>query len=460
MGEFLKSKLILEDFIIKKITHDIFILFKKNSAFWMTINSSGLKIFDLISKGFQKEEIVEMMVDIYHVPAEYIERDYDRFVELMRNKLDRADHISQIEKESKMKINGKTITIHITNRCNLSCPYCYKDANTNLCELSQEEILKIVAESYELGFKDFTFSGGEPTIRTDLFEILNEVKEKYSDCNFNLITNGTVELKDEYIDILTRTLSAIQISIDSSKEEENAKTRGIGNVEKVKKFATNLAKRNYKNFYFACVPYTKSMDASVEDNTVPLLMRLSAYLGGKGLYINMLKPNGRMNLEGYSNYNIDDFWEIVDKTIEEQEQLYNIGYRELSLFAAGDFANILVEHKHKAGCGAGVAELSIDNDGNVYPCPSLMLPEFLLGNIRELSMRKIYEIAYDMFKDITVDHIEECKECPARYICGGGCRAMAYLLKGDIKAANPHCEQAKKRMDLWMKLSMRLDKTV
>ena len=128
----------------------------------------------------------------------------------------------------------------------------------------------------------------------------------------------------------------------------------------------------------------------------------------------------------------------------------------MSLFAAGDFKHILLEYKHKEGCSAGVAEMSIDNDGNVYPCPSLMLSNYLFGNVHENTIMEIYQIMSNVFSDITVDNMEKCKDCNGRYICGGGCRAVAYELNNDIMSLNPYCEQGKTRIKLWQSISLRL----
>lgn len=457
MDKILVSNVAPDDFILKRVSRDAVIVYKKNSTFWMTLNNTGYRIFDMILKGYNASQIKCELVEMYQVPEEYIANDYENFIKKLNERLLCAEDIKRMEDNSQdIHKLSKSVTIHITNKCNLNCPYCYKDDNSNLVELSKATILKVIDEAYAIGFIEFIFSGGEPTIRLELFEILETVKSNYPETKLGLITNGTTDIADENIDIMVQTLNAVQISIDSSVEEINSKTRGVGSVDKIKRLCNKLTQRGYKSFYFACVPYTSGMGEYANAKGVPQLLRLAAYMGAKGLYINMLKPNGRMLLEEYSKYSIQEFWESVDSCNDELTNLYNIGYRELSLFAAGDFKHILVGHQHKESCGAGVTELSIDNDGNVYPCPSLMMPEFLLGNLRDTSIIKIYDIAFQLFRDITVDHVEGCKDCAARYICGGGCRAVAYILKKDICAQDPFCEQSKKRIELWQQISLRL----
>lgn len=457
MKTILESSLTFDDFTYEKVSNEAIVAYRKGSAFWMTLNNTGYRMFELVSQGLSEENIIDKLVKFYEIPKEYIQHDFLEFKREMKEKLHTCKEIEEKEKEKRAPFDiEKSITIHITNRCNLNCPYCYKDANSNLKELSKEDILRIINDAYQIGFKEFIFSGGEPTLRLDLFEILEIVYEKYPDCKFSLITNGTTDLDDCYIDIMVKTLYGIQISIDSSDEDVNRKTRGVDSVSKIKILSQKLAMRGYKSFYFACVPYTSGMGELANIKGIPQLLRLAAYSGAKGLYVNILKPNGRMSLEEYQKYDISEFWECVDECENELVNLYNIGYRELSLFAASDFKHILMEYKHKEGCSAGISEMAIDNDGNVYPCPSLMLPEYLFGNIHYDSLETIYRSMYDIFVDITVEHMEKCKDCKAKYICGGGCRAIAYALTNDIMSADPYCEQGKKRLELWQAVSLRI----
>lgn len=457
MKNILDSELSFDDFVYERVSSEAIAAYRRNSAFWMTMNNTGYRMFRLISEGLSEELIIEKMVEYYEIPKEYITKDFEEFKREMKNKLHICEDLEEKEKNVRPILEReKSLTIHITNRCNLNCPYCYKDANRNSKELSKGDILRIVEEASQIGFCEFTFSGGEPTLHPDIFDILEILSEKYPEHKLNLITNGTTDLSDYAIDVMVKTLFAIQISVDSADEEINRKTRGIDSVQKIKVLSQRLAQRGYKKFYFACVPYTSGMGELSNIKEIPQLLRLAAYLGAKGLYVNMLKPNGRMSLEEYKNYDINEFWECINECENELVSLYNIGYRELSLFAASDFKHILLEYRHKEGCSAGVGEMAIDNDGNVYPCPSLMVPDFLFGNIHEQSVLEIYQSMNNMFLDITVDHIEKCRKCIGRYICGGGCRAMAYALNNDIRSADPYCEQAKNRLKLWQSISLRL----
>ena len=74
------------------------------------------------------------------------------------------------------------------------------------------------------------------------------------------------------------------------------------------------------------------------------------------------------------------------------------------------------------GCGAPYGNTAIvDVKGDVYPCIYLVgIKRFHLGNITDESYPN-KRVLQSMCDYLHVDHLEDCKSCPWRYICGGGC---------------------------------------
>ena len=73
----------------------------------------------------------------------------------------------------------KTMHLYLTNRCNLSCPHCYMfSGKTERNELETQEIKKLISDFTKISNgTSITFSGGEPTIRTDFEEIVRTAYE-------------------------------------------------------------------------------------------------------------------------------------------------------------------------------------------------------------------------------------------------------------------------------------------
>lgn len=60
-----------------------------------------------------------------------------------------------------------------TNQCNLKCVHCYQDAEeATERELSTDEAKKMIDEIALAGFKIMIFSGGEPLLRPDIYELV------------------------------------------------------------------------------------------------------------------------------------------------------------------------------------------------------------------------------------------------------------------------------------------------
>ncbi len=78
------------------------------------------------------------------------------------------------------------VQMHLTERCNLRCKHCYQTGK-NVDEMSLSEVKKAIGEiagtlnawkkTYDIDFSpSFNVTGGEPFLRSDLFEILSEMR--------------------------------------------------------------------------------------------------------------------------------------------------------------------------------------------------------------------------------------------------------------------------------------------
>ena len=81
--------------------------------------------------------------------------------------------------------------IDVTERCNLSCPTCFAKSDTNSSEtdLPREEIKAIINNfAVNTNASGLQFSGGEPTLRNDLPELIRYARTKFEHVEVN--TNG------------------------------------------------------------------------------------------------------------------------------------------------------------------------------------------------------------------------------------------------------------------------------
>lgn len=114
--------------------------------------------------------------------------------------------------------SGPVVVYNCTNRCNLKCLHCYSSSNASprSNELTTNQAKRLLAELAELNCPVILFSGGEPLLRDDLFELLVEAKKL--GLRTVISTNGT--LIDSAIagKLAAVGVSYVGISIDGDEQ--------------------------------------------------------------------------------------------------------------------------------------------------------------------------------------------------------------------------------------------------
>ena len=131
-------------------------------------------------------------------------------------------------------MNVTSVYVEITNQCNLNCRTCYNRSGLNRTreELSCEDLEQLIQLFLPLGLKHLSLSGGEPTLHSAFDKVLG-LTERYPQLQFSLTTNGTTNSRPLIDRMAAASNLALQISLDGSCEEVNAKTRGAGNFSRV-----------------------------------------------------------------------------------------------------------------------------------------------------------------------------------------------------------------------------------
>lgn len=128
------------------------------------------------------------------------------------------------------------IRISLTDRCNLRCVYCMPAKGNSFFagedKLTNEEVLKIVKTSAKLGIRKVRLTGGEPLVRSDINELIEEINKIDGIEEIALTTNAM--LLEEKLDFLYKNgLKSLNISLDTlDKERFKEITRG-GDIDKV-----------------------------------------------------------------------------------------------------------------------------------------------------------------------------------------------------------------------------------
>lgn len=120
------------------------------------------------------------------------------------------------------------LRLSVTDACNFRCGYCLPDGYSGCAEkhfLSTSEINNLVAGFRELGIQKIRLTGGEPTLRRDILDIISTIKQQDPDLQVALTTNG-FRLPALLPDLKVSGVDALNISLDSLRPDRFKSIRG------------------------------------------------------------------------------------------------------------------------------------------------------------------------------------------------------------------------------------------
>jgi MoaA/NifB/PqqE/SkfB family radical SAM enzyme len=121
--------------------------------------------------------------------------------------------------------------ITITSLCNSRCKYCDMWKNKGESEPTTDEWKRIIDELANLGVGILTFSGGEPFIREDLFELAFYARSKGL---FTMVVTNLSLFKESHIEKIAESFDFFGISIDSTRSDIYKEIRGVDWLERIK----------------------------------------------------------------------------------------------------------------------------------------------------------------------------------------------------------------------------------
>jgi radical SAM protein with 4Fe4S-binding SPASM domain len=224
----------------------------------------------------------------------------------------------------------------------------------------------------------------------------------------------------------TNDTLTLQVSLDGSTEEVNARTRGAGNFAKTIEFARRMPKRDNK-------PLLKMTVSQNNIDDVEAFYCLAVSLGFIPEYAFITRRG-----------NAGHGWNDLRLTPKEQFDILRLIGRLNDEYSTEAFLPLCT-----SGCPYAVSNpqlsLCITPDGAIHPCSLLSAPEFSLGNIynfdEEFFIERVAYITELALKREAADY--NCENCIIREGCRKGCMAAAFLLNGDLFDDDGNCELRK-----------------
>lgn len=330
--------------------------------------------------------------------------------------------------------------IHTNNSCNLTCAHCLVNSSPQGdVGLPGEKLRKIIDQAHELGVNRFYFTGGEPMVRSDFFELAEYITERRGK-ELIVLTNGTL-LRGERLEGLRRPSPKrlkLQISLDGSSPQVNDPIRGEGSFERIVEGI-----RNVVSLGFAPTVTTAVCTRNVND--LEATAELLARLGVRNYHLLWLHRRGRA-LRG------DGFFPYPEELIATVRRLKRRA-DELGI-TVDNFEALKARLDSRCGTkfdlgSAGIESLCVYPDGWVYPSAALAgCPELRCGNVMEQPLEVIWQNSQvcQELRNATVQRKALCQDCHLRFLCGGGDIEHSYLYSQQISRSgrgflgpDPYC---------------------
>jgi len=327
----------------------------------------------------------------------------------------------------------------ITLACDLACRHCGSRAgHARPDELSTEECLDLVRQMEEMGVKEVSLIGGEAYLRDDWIDIIREVKKRGMT---PLITSGGRGFTAERAQAGAEAgLASVSISIDGN-EETHDRLRGV-------KGSHAAALAALKNLRAAGVKVSTNTQINrLSMPELPDVLDTIIENEGHSWQIQLTVAMGRAADEPEVLLQPYDLLELFPMLAELKEKCDASGVRMWPGNNIGYFGPYESQLKgtlprgHMASCGAGRGTLGIEADGTIKGCPSLTTEAWGGGNIRDNSLKDIWERAKPLryTRDRTVEDLWGfCRDCYYANECRAGCTWTSQVLF-ERPGNNPYC---------------------
>jgi radical SAM protein with 4Fe4S-binding SPASM domain len=374
-----------------------------------------------------EREAVRLIRQKYHVSAAQARSDLgtirSQLDELIRP--DGACPIHELGLETVMPFSARPtapyrLDLALTYRCNNDCAHCYNVEHPSLSslqsgetvggngELSSSHWQHVLDKAWEMGVPHIIFTGGEPTLREDLPELIAHAEQNGQITGLN--TNARRLSDPQYLaKLVAAGLDHVQITLESSEMEihdQMVRSRGAF-TQTVKGLKNALASPLY------VMTNTTMLRTNV--HTIPATLDFLADLGVPTVGLNALIYSGRGAVvgTGLDESELTPLLELARQKTEMRGQ--RLIWYTPTQYCAFDPMTLDLGVK---GCTAALYNMCVEPDGNVLPCQSYYQP---LGNLLADPWDSIWNHPLAVRLRERQGLPQKCTGCAYLAECGGGC---------------------------------------
>jgi MoaA/NifB/PqqE/SkfB family radical SAM enzyme len=270
------------------------------------------------------------------------------------------------------------MTFAVTYDCQCKCVQCSagKHYRTDIPELTTEEAKKLIDDSLNLGISVLAFTGGEPLLRDDIFDLIKHVNKKKAVPI--IFTNGQFLTEENINKLADAGLFCLYVSIDSPNPEEHDELRGMPGLFDTALKGIRIAKE--KEMFVGLSSY--ATQSSTKEGRYKEIHNLAKELGLHNVMLFDGVPTGNM---------LKDTSELLKMEQHEEIRQYSEYIRHNQIvppLSAQSWQNSIESYLGGIGCLAAYIQYYVSAYGDVSPCDFTPIS---FGNIRNAPLKKIWK---------------------------------------------------------------------
>lgn len=361
------------------------------------------------------QEVVAILKRVYHVGGTQAANDYthfrSNFSELIRP--DGACPVCDLDIDIRAPFTTTPtapyrMDLALTYRCNNECAHCYNARPRDFAEISTSQWKEIIDRLWEIGIPHIVFTGGEPTLRSDLPDLISHAESKGQITGLNTNARRLIDTKF-LVKLVDAGLDHVQITVESHD----------AGIHDSMVHAPGAWKQTITGLHNALdTPLYVMTNTTMLRQNSPYLEQTLDFLAEVGV------PTIGLNALIYSGHGLS-----VDTGLAERElpALLDLARQKTDLYGQRLIWYTPTQYCHfdpmqlelgVKGCTAALYNMCVEPDGAVIPCQSYYQP---VGNLLSDPWKDIWE--HDLSKNLRQRHyiLDKCTDCSLLAECGGGC---------------------------------------
>jgi radical SAM protein with 4Fe4S-binding SPASM domain len=386
-----------------------------NAARIYHFNPSAAFMAYLHLNGKSEAEVVSKLSQVYGIPVDQARDDFNTVKPTIDALLDPDPlcPVCDLQLETEIPFSTRPsapyrMDLALTYRCNNNCAHCYNARPRNYPELTTAEWKQVIKRCWDTGIPHIIFTGGEPTLRDDLPDLIAYAQSLGQITGIN--TNGRRLADKAFLDkLIAAGLDHVQITLESADPQIH--DRLVCHPGAWQDTIAGIRAAAASSLYMMTNTTLLRENAPGLKDTLSLLKELGVPTVG----LNALIYSGRGQTVGTGLPESD-----LPVLLETAGQLTSANNQRLIWYTPTQYCHFdpLALQLGVKGCTAALYNMCVEPDGSVIPCQSYYEP---VGNLLKDPWGSIWNHPLSVSLRERRNVPSACLNCALLQECGGGC---------------------------------------